>query len=135
MTVSTHSPSKPIPLAYGLLSAGPAVMLTDDGYALLDLNFLVSGGREGCLAFVVTGDSMKPDIHQGNLVFIDTNREPRNGDFVAVSINNETCIKRFEREQQRLYLVPANGEYPTREVKANDSFHVLGVVTSHFAFD
>lgn len=129
----THSPSKPIPLAHALLSAGSAIALSDDGYTLLDINFLVSGGREGCLAFVVTGDSMQEDIHEGFIVFIDTNREPRNGDTVAVSVNNETCIKIFEREQQRLYLVPKNDDYPTREVKPSDSFHILGVVTSHLA--
>ena len=122
-----------IPLALSLLSAGPAVELHDDGYVLLDTNLLLTGGRDGCLAFIVTGDSMRDDIQPGYVVVIDPNREPRNGDAVAVCINNETCVKIFEREQQRLYLVPKNGEYPTREVRADDSLHILGVVVGHLA--
>lgn len=128
----SRSLSRQIPLAFSLLSAGPAAQV-DDGYSLLDLNALVTQGREGCLAFVVTGDSMRDDILPGYIVFIDPNREPRNGSTVAVSVNNETCIKLFEREQQRLYLVPKNGEFPTKEVKPSDNFHILGVVTSHLA--
>lgn len=124
---------KAIPLAYSLLAAGPAVELHDDGYVLLDTNQLLTGGREGCLAFIVTGDSMRDDIQPGYIIVIDPNKEPKNGDAVAVSINNETCVKIFERTEQRLYLVPKNGDYPTREVKASDSLHILGVVTGHIS--
>lgn len=122
-----------IPLAFSLLSAGPAVEIDGDGYALLDTNFLLTGGRDGCLAFIVTGDSMQPDIHPGFIVVIDPHKEPRNGDAVAVSINNETCVKIFEREQQRLYLVPRNSEYPIKEIRPTDSVHILGVVTGHLS--
>lgn len=128
----SRSLSRQIPLAFSLLSAGPAAEM-DEGYALLDVNALITQGREGCVAFVVTGDSMRPDILPGYIVFIDPNREPLNGNTVAVSVNNETCIKLFEQDQRRLYLVPKNGDYPITEVKASDSFHILGVVMSHLA--
>lgn len=121
-----------IPLAHSLLSAGAAVEI-DDGYALLDVNALITQGRDDFLAFVVTGDSMREDILPGNIVFIDPHREPQNGDVVAVNINGANCIKIFEREHQRLYLVPKNGDFAPREVKPSDNFHLLGVVTSHLA--
>lgn len=127
----SHS-QRHIPLADSLLSAGHAVEIAD-GYALLDINELLTGGREGCLALVVTGESMKEDIFPGSIVVIDPHKEPQNGDAVAVSINNETCVKLFERHKQRLYLVPKNPDYPVREVKATDALHILGVVLSHFA--
>ena len=130
-----HTLCKQIPLAYSLLSAGPGVQVCDDGFALLDLNFLITGGRENFLAFVITGDSMREDIHPGNIVFVDPNAEPQNGDTVVVNINGENCIKIFERSVTRLYLVPMNDAYPTREVRPTDTFHVLGVVKSHLAFD
>lgn len=122
-----------IPLAFSFLSAGHAVEIQDDGYALLDVNELISGGREGFLAFIVTGDSMRGDILPGYIVFIDPNREPRNGDTVAVSINGETCIKVFERTATQLYLVPKNADYQAREVRPSDTLHILGVVTSHLS--
>ena len=128
-----HSQSRHIPLAYSLLSAGPAVEIHDDGYALLDLNALVTRGREGCVAFVVTGDSMRSDILPGYIVFIDTNAQPNNGDTVAVNVNGQNCIKIFQHSAQRLYLVPRNNDYPALEIRPSDDLHVLGVVTSHLA--
>jgi SOS-response transcriptional repressor LexA len=129
----SKSHGKLIPLAFATLSAGsPAPH--DDGYALLDLNEMLTGGHEGSvIAYVVTGESMREDILPGYIVFINTFREPRNGDTVAVSINNETCIKIFERDRHRLYLVPKNDGFPTREIRPTDTFHLIGVVTSHLA--
>lgn len=128
----TQSKSKAIPLAYSLLSAGPAVEI-DEGYTLLDLNYLVTGGRDGCVAFIVTGDSMRDDILPGYIVFIDIHKQPRNGDAVVVNLNGQNCIKIFEYQTTRLHLVPKNSDYPTREVTPADSFHVLGVVKGHLA--
>jgi SOS-response transcriptional repressor LexA len=127
-----HTRSRQIPLAFALLPAGNAVEVCDDGYGMLDVNFLICGDRE-CFAFVVTGDSMRDDIQHGNIVFIDPNVEPKNGDTVAVSINGANCIKIFERTDRRLYLVPKNGDFPTCEVRPSDIFHVLGVVKAHLA--
>lgn len=128
---SSHS--RQIPLAYSLLSAGPAVEVCDEGYALLDVNALICGGRDGFLAFVVTGDSMAEDIRPGYIVFIDTCCVPRNGDIVAVNVNGQNCIKIFEQRPNRLYLVPRNAEYPTTEIQPSDSLHILGVVRAHLA--
>jgi SOS-response transcriptional repressor LexA len=137
VSLMAHTRSSPIPLAYSLLSAGPAAEI-DEGYALLDVNSLVTKGRDGYIAFVVTGDSMVPDIRAGFIVFVDTRRQPRTGDAVVVSINNENCIKLFDRtptqyEPPRLFLVPRNGDYPTREIFPNDDFRVLGVICGHLA--
>lgn len=132
INVMPHTSGKRIPLAYSLLSAGAAIEITDDGYALLDVNALLTGGREGCIAFVVTGDSMREDILPGYIVFIDTLSEPRNGDTVAINVNGQNCIKVFEHKQG-LRLVPKNGDYPTYEVQPSDATHVLGVVRGHVA--
>lgn len=130
--IMSRSRSNPIPLAYSLLSAGPGAIV-DEEYALLDLNALVTGGRDGCVAFVVTGDSMRADILPGYIVIVDTYREPKNGDTVVVNVNDQNCVKIFEHQTRGLYLVPKNGDFPTREVKPTDKFHVLGVLRSHIA--
>ena len=128
----SQTSTRHIPLAYSLLSAGSAIEVCDD-YKLLDLNFLLTGGRDSFVAFIVTGDSMRPDIFPGNIVFVDTAAEPRTGDTVVVNVNGENCVKVLEHTARQLYLVPKNGEYPTLEVKPTDSFHILGVVKGHFA--
>lgn len=121
-----------MPLAHSLLSAGQAAEVYDDGYTLLDINALITGGREGFLAFIITGDSMREDILPGSVVFIDPYREPKNGDTVAVTINGQNCIKIFERSE-RLYLVPRNVEYEPQEVRSSDELYILGVVKAHLA--
>lgn len=129
--MATTSQTK-IPLATSLLSAGATAEVCDD-YALLDVNQLLTGNRDGCLALIVTGDSMRGDILPGYIVIIDPNQEPQNGDTVVVSINGETCIKIFQQHERKLFLVPKNDEYPVREVQPTDYLHILGKVTGHVA--
>jgi phage repressor protein C with HTH and peptisase S24 domain len=97
----------------------------DESFQLLDINALVTGGREGFAAFEVTGDSMVDHIHAGYLVFVDTWAEPRNGDIVAAVVNGLTCIKIFQQSTRGLYLVSANTECPPANI-----LDVLGVVSA-----
>lgn len=131
MQLPTHS-ARRMPFALSLISAGPMAEIVDD-YKFLDVNELITRGREGFVAFEVTGDSMVDHIHPGNLVFIDTWAQPKNGDIVASSVNGLTCVKRFQHSHKGLYLISANTEYQPREITANDNFHVLGVVKAHLA--
>lgn len=121
---------KRIPLATSLLSAGEAFEVSDD-HQMLDVAELVTHGREGFVAFVVTGDSMVDDISPGGIVFVDTWASPQNGDIVATSINGETGVKMFENSPVGLFLIPKNGNYPRRQIKPTDAIHVLGVVKGH----
>lgn len=128
----SHQSRAKIPLANTLLSAGPAAVC-DDGYVMLDVNAILTGNREGCLALVVTGDSMRDDIQPGYIVVIDPNQLPKNGDTIVANINGETCVKIFQQSDRRLFLVPKNNDYPVREVQPTDALHVIGVVRGHFA--
>jgi phage repressor protein C with HTH and peptisase S24 domain len=121
-----------MPISRSFISAGPAAEICDD-YSMLDINYLITNGREGFLAFEVTGDSMVDHIHPGNLVFVDTHAQPLNGSVVAASVNGLTCVKIFQRQPGGLYLISANKTYKPREVTSSDSFHVLGVVRGHLA--
>lgn len=131
MKLSTHS-VRQLPLAFSLISAGSAAEVVED-HQFLDVNDLITKGRDGFVAFEVTGDSMVDTIHPGYIVFVDTWAEPKNGDIVASVVNGLTCIKIFRRARGNLYLVPANPEYEPRRITAQDNFWVLGVVRSHLA--
>lgn len=124
------SSARQIPIALSLLSAGRAVEITDD-HDLLDLNFAITGGREGFVAFPVTGDSMVDEIRPGHIVFVDTFREAQNGDIVVSCVNGRNNIKKFEKRPTGLYLVPKNRSFQTTQVLESDDFHILGVVRGH----
>lgn len=118
---------QPIPMASSPIAAGPAAEVGED-FVQLDVNALITGSREGFIAFALTGDSADPEIRHGNIVFIDPYVEPTNGKFVAVTINGLNCVKKFENTKRGLYLVSVNKDYEPREVMPSDSFTVLGVV-------
>lgn len=131
-TIATQS-QHPIPMAISLIAAGPAAEMGED-FVHLDINKLITGGREGFAAFELTGDSADPDIRHGNIMFVDTWAQPVNGEMVAVMVNGLTCVKKFEYTPGRsLYLVSRNAKYVPREVLASDDFHVLGVYRGHLA--
>lgn len=116
-----------LPMYQSYLSAGPAVEITED-HALVDVAEMVTKGREGFALCQITGESMMSVIPPGAIVFIDTFAEPRNGSIVAASINGLVCVKEFRVKERKLYLVPTNHTYPTREVRETDSFHIIGVI-------
>lgn len=121
-----------LPVALSLLSAGDHLEVSED-YDLLDINEMITKGREGFIAYVVTGDSMVDDIRPGYIVFVDSWAEPRNGDIIVSCVNDRNNVKVFERNHRGLFLVPKNGDHPVRQVRPTDNFHVLGVVKGHLA--
>lgn len=127
-----HKAHRTIPLAISFISAGPATECLED-FHLLDLNAYVTKGRDGYIAFEVTGDSMIEYIRPGALVVVDTWAEPKNGDVVASTVNGLTCITIFQNTRRGMYLVSANGNYQPKRVMPEDSFRVLGVVRYQIA--
>lgn len=131
--MKTHS-TQTMPLAHSLLSAGVGFEVSED-FEPLDINFLLTQGRDGFIAFILDGTSMLPHIRHGDLVFVDTWAVPKNGDTIVSNVNGQNSVKIFENSGRGLFLVPKNREYPEREVTQKDSFHVVGVVRAHLAFD
>lgn len=121
------------PLALSSLSAGEPSEICED-YELLDINELITGGKEGIVSYHVTGDSMREDIKPGDVVFADPYRQPENGDVIVSRINGKNNIKIYKSNSNKLFLVSKNKAYPAREVTAIDDFHILGVVLAHIGF-
>jgi len=119
-----------IPLASYPLSAGYG----NEAYGTyegIDINYVLTGGRKGCQAYEVTGDSAIPYIFPGSVVVVDPSAEPRNGSIIASHLNGLNYIKVFE-SRPTLRLVSPNQRYEPREINENDQFHVLGVVVGYF---
>ena len=67
----------------------------------LDLNeFLVSNPASTFFVYV-TGDSMDlAGMDEGDLLVVDRSPEPKNGDIVIMSINNEFTVKRYMKDDK-----------------------------------
>ena len=93
----------------------------------------------GSMAFAlsVRGDSMAPEIQEGDVVVIDPDVDPLPGDIVAAKNgSHEATLKQFrprgtnEQGQEYFELVPLNPVYPTMR---SDHHHVtiIGVMMEH----
>lgn len=115
----------------GRISAGRPVEIVGDE-ELIDLNYMVSKGSADTRMILVEGDSMSPEICDGDFVVIACDREPKPNDIVIAGSDGDFTVKRFKLNhghRRGLYLVPTNPDYKPREVIAAEGVAVLGVVT------
>ena len=93
----------------------------------------------GSMAFAleIRGDSMAPEILEGDVVVIDPDEPPNPGDFVvAKNGDHEATLKQYrprgtnDQGQEYFELVPINPVYPTMR---SDHHHVtiIGVMMEH----
>lgn len=84
-----------------------------------------------------TGDSMSPEIEDGDAVFIDQSDTGiiREGVY-AVVINDDLYIKRVQRLPDALLFISTNKKYKEFEIKKSEgaSVHVIGRVIKNLKF-
>lgn len=113
------------------VAAGPGRFLTDDqaiGARPFDRDTLASKlGRDADLAIVrVAGDSMEPDLRDGDSVMIDRNSGRRDG-IAVVRVDDTLLIKRIQMEGRTVRLVSSNPAYKDQEIDLSDQrFEFVG---------
>ena len=101
-----------------------------DDLELVDLNYLLTRDCPNSLLLRVDGQSMFPEIADGDYILVSRDIEPQLGVIVVASINGEHTLKRLKRSdlKAKLYLVPSNENLQPREILPTDDFKVLAVV-------
>jgi repressor LexA len=114
-----------IPLV-GRVMAGKPVEVFEHHEPILVPPMLLRAGAH--FVVEVRGDSMIDDgIREGDLVIVQQQAEPSNGDTVVAVVHGEATIKRFYRRGAVVELRPANAHMTPLEVDAQD-VEVKGVV-------
>lgn len=112
----------------GRIAAGKPTLEFEgiDGYFSLDKwknNFLLR----------VKGDSMTgAGIYEGDLVVIDSSREPIKGNIVVALVEDETTVKRLDRKDKNWILKPENPDYPIIDKNFEVVGVVIGVIRSYY---
>lgn len=78
------------------------------------------------------GDSMKDcGIDDGDLLVIDKSLEPQDEDIVVAFIDAEFTLKkvRFDKDNNCIWLVPANEDYSPLKITEENNFLIWGVLT------
>ncbi len=95
----------------------------------LDLNeHLVE--RPAATFFVrVEGDSMiNAGIHENDILIVDRSIQATHGKVVIAVLNSELTVKRWELQQDRVRLIPANDRYRPIDITEEMDFRIWGVV-------
>jgi repressor LexA len=110
----------------GTVAAGNPVFADEnfEGYVRVSERYLKNGDY---FALRVKGDSMiNAGILDGDMAIISKQNEIRSGDIVVALINGEdTTLKRFYEEKNRIRLEAENPDYKTRYEQKNNVF-ILG---------
>lgn len=118
------------PIFLDKISAGFPSPATDYMENKLDLNeYLI---RHPAATFIVkaNGNSMvNADIYSGDLLIVDRSIMPKNNNIVIASIFGELTVKKLKKKEKSLFLISANEEYPSIEVKEEMECFIWGVVT------
>ena len=124
----------------GPIAAGPLMLVPEPGidymndkeYNAVEIaRSLLPNKEKGndLYALEVKGDSMIDAlINDGDIVVMKPAQEARNGEMVAVRVNDEYTLKYFYKEKDRFRLQPANPTMKPIFLKKNDPLEINGKV-------
>ena len=113
----------------GHIRAGDPTMEENYEERLANFNDYLLSSPETTFALEVRGDSMKDEgIKEGDLVIVEKNRSPKNGDVVAAFVDGEWTLKYWQKQDGEITLIPANDSYAP--IKPKQSLEIGGVVVS-----
>jgi repressor LexA len=120
--------ARQIPIV-GRVAAGSPIMAVEnlEGNIIID-PALLRKSDEG-FALRVKGDSMiNAGIFEDDFVIVVTNKDVVNSDIVVAMLGEEVTVKRFEKKNNKVFLIPENVNYSPIEVGNRNDFKILGRV-------
>ncbi len=98
----------------GTVQAGFPTAAEEELADTMSLDDFLINNQEATFMLKVSGDSMiEAGIVPGDLVLVERGLEPRNGDIVIAEVDSEWTMKYFKKENNKIFLIPANKKYKT----------------------
>lgn len=117
-----------IPLV-GSVAAGLPASAEENAHDIVSMDDYLVDKPESSFLLSVTGDSMiGAGIMEGDLVVVDRNRSPQNGDIVLAEVDGQWTMKYFRRRGREVVLEAANSAYPT--IYPREELKIGGVITA-----
>lgn len=122
--------SQKCPLYLSPVSAGWPSPAEDYVDRQINLHELVVKNPAATFFLRASGDSMiGVGIHDGDLLVVDRSAEASANKIVIAAVDGELLVKKIIRRGRRVYLQPANPDYPEIDVSDREYVYVWGVVT------
>lgn len=118
------------PLYLSAVSAGWPSPSDDYVEEEIDLHDIAVRNPAATFFLRATGDSMiGVGIHDGDLLVVDRSLPANHNRIVIAAIDGELLVKKIFRKKDRVYLVPANPDYPDIDITDEEYLYIWGVVT------
>lgn len=113
----------------GEVAAGNPLTIYPDAIDTIQLPTIARMPQDSFL-LRVKGDSLKDAyIFSGDIVIVNPNLEPKNGQIVVAILDDAAVVKRFYKKRSEIELVSENPEYkPIVIDKKYASFKIVGIV-------
>jgi DNA polymerase V len=96
----------------------------------IDLNEQLIRNKPASFFMRVRGEAMVgAGIHDGDVVIVDRSLNPQSGKVIIAILNGEMLIRRFEKNFNKIRLIPETSKLATIDIDPYAEFSVWGVVT------
>lgn len=113
----------------GFVPAGGPVITDEFVNGYMTVGEELAKNSKDFFLLTVTGNSMiDAGIFEGDLVVVNTRKEPKDGDIVIALVDNANTVKRFIKKAGKVYLKAENKEY--KDIYPENELVVQGVVTA-----
>ncbi|AZV46877.1 hypothetical protein C3L23_06195 [Nautilia sp. PV-1] len=111
-------------------SIKPVILETD--LRIVEKIFNIKNPAYGIDIITVVGDSMEPYISNGEIIVIERNNNPHNGDIVIANINGNVYVKKLEKDPfgKWVKLISENPAYETIKIEGEElnDLQFVGIV-------
>lgn len=113
----------------GEVCAGIPTSAEQDLRGMVSFDEYLVRNPEKSFLLSVTGDSMiDAGIMEKDMVIVESNREPKNGDIVLAEVDGDWTMKYFFKNGQTITLEAANAKYNT--IIPRNDLRIAGVITA-----
>jgi len=120
-----------LPLYGSKVSAGFPSPADDYIEKQLDLNEHLIKHPSATFFVRVSGNSMiGAGIHENDILVVDKSITPVTGKIVVVAMDGQLTVKRLNKKNEKIFLMPENKEFEPIEVKEGSEVYIWGVVTN-----
>ena len=119
-------PSLPV---LGIIRAGSPTAAEEQLLSAVSFDDYLIARPEKSYLLRVSGDSMiEAGIHEGDMVIVEKDRQPKEGDIVVASIDEEFTLKYFRKKDNLVFLSAGNSKYPP--LFPTENLSIFGIVIS-----
>ena len=126
--VKVISPEVKICAGEGNLYLNSAAFEYVEDFYLVDGEIAALYGPDSLHGIYVEGDSMEPDINDGDLVIFNNESSWVQGTVMIVCLNGRLMVRGLLGTREKTVLRAANKDYEDIEIKSDDFFLVYGRV-------